>query len=188
MLRPVLVLSALLLLSACTSFNPGLIDPAAPPEAVDSHLVGNWQTGEGKEITYFNIVMETPSLLRVKMVDKGRCQQMESFAVRMEAVAGKRYLDVRRDHDKASMLGSYQWKRKPGDETDNDFEVWGANDDVFVQAVDQGQLLGSVQRNDKTVMKAEVTASPVVLQDFLMKHPDAMKLLGTLHRIADFPC
>ena len=187
MLRAILALSAILLLSACTSFNPGLIDAAAESEAADSHLVGNWQTGEGKKATYLNVVMETPTLLRVKVADKGRCQQIESFAVRMVTVAGQRYLDVRRHNDKAGMLGSYQWKRKPGDETDNDFDVWGTNDELFTHAVDQGQLLCKVQRTDKAV-KAEVTASPVVLRDFLMKHPDAMKPIASLHRIADFPC
>jgi len=187
MLRAIPALSAILLLSACTSFNPGLIDPATAPEAADSHLVGNWQTGEGKKATYLNVVMETPTLLRVKVADKGRCQQVESFAVRLVTVAERRYLDVRRHDDKASMLGSYQWKHKPGDENDNEFEVLSTNDELFAQAVDQGQLLGTVQRTDKSV-KAEVTASPVVLRDYLMKHPDAMKPLATLHRIADFPC
>jgi hypothetical protein len=176
-----LFLTATLLLGGCTRFDPGLIDPAAPPEAADRHLVGVWQTGEGKKATFLDITMETPTLLRVRAVNKGRCDQVASFSARLVTVAERRYVDLRRDGDKDEILGAYEWK------DENQFDVWGTDDEVFAKEVEQGQMLGTVQRSDKS-LRVEILASQAVLRDFLKKHPGAMKLLATLRRSSDFPC
>jgi len=181
MVRSVLVLVGALLLSACTSFDPGLIDPAAGPEAADHHLVGVWHTDGGRKDVFLKIVMETPTLLRVKMADKGRCDKVDSFAVRMVTVSERRYLDIRREGDKAGMLGSYQWKGE------NQVDVWATDDELFAKAVDQGQLLGVVHRGGPSP-RSEIMASTLTLRDYLMKHPEALKPVGSLVRTADFPC
>ena len=52
MLKPVLAAVCLLALSACTSFDPGLVDANTAHEPLDRHLEGVWKAEREKGTSY----------------------------------------------------------------------------------------------------------------------------------------
>jgi hypothetical protein len=182
MLKPVLAAVCLLALSACTSFDPGLVDANTAHEPLDRHLEGVWKAEREKGTSYIKAALDFDNgQVILTVADRGRCNRLETYLARPINLDGKHFMQVRQEKEKVWHLGIYQWADP------NTILILTPDDEQFAGAVEQGVLSGSTQHSANGV-SAVVTSSPPVVKDYILKHPDAFKPAYTLLRADKFPC
>ncbi len=161
-----LMAGMVLSLGGCLEFSHSLVDVPAPN---DPKLIGYWHADLDGEATEFHFAENGPRALSLRLLDVKRCK-LEFYRVTRTEIGDRVFLSLieiknGEDAHNPDMTQPTAYEIYE----DKQLTVYLASDSAFREAVERGELSGTISR-----YHIKVTAPTAELRRFVAAHPEAV--------------